>query len=338
MSAMPPSAQALTQLLAGAWLAQAIAVIAKLGVADLLSAGPRTPAELAAATGSEATAMYRVLRALAGAGIFVEDQGRFGLTPLAGPLRTDAADSIRAYAVMTGERWVWQSIGGLEHSLRTGAPAFEQIFGTSLFDYYAAQPDAARVGAEGLKSVGRGQDAAVAAAYDFTEVRTVVDVGGGQGGLLSAILAANPEVRGVLFDLPHVTAMAQQQLESAGLTSRSLAAAGDFFKEVPPGGDLYLLRKVIHDWDDENARRILRACRAALADSARLLIVEMVIPDDNAPAYGKLLDLLMLVYSGGRERTELEYRALLESSGFSPARIIATTSTVSIIEAVPLNE
>ena len=166
----------------------------------------------------------------------------------------------------------------------------------------------------------------------------MVDVGGGQGGLLSAILAANPEVRGVLFDLPHVAAMAQQHLESAGLASRSLASAGDFFKEVPPGGDLYLLRKVIHDWDDENARRILRACRAALADSARLLIVEMVIPDDNAPAYGKLLDLLMLVYSGGRERTEQEYRMLLESAGFSLARIIATTSTVSIIEAVPLNE
>jgi hypothetical protein len=338
MSAMPPPAQALTHLLAGAWLAQAIAIIAKLGVADLLSVGPRTPAELASATGSEATAMYRVLRALAGAGIFAEDQGRFDLTPLAGPLRSDAADSIRAYAVMTGERWVWQSIGGLEHSLRTGAPAFEQIFGTSLFDYYAAHPDAARVGAEGLKSVGRDQDAAVAAAYDFAGVGTVVDVGGGQGGLLSAILAANPESRGVLFDLPHVAAMAQQHLESAGLTSRGRAAAGDFFEEVPSGGDLYLLRKVIHDWDDENARRILRTCRAALGDSARLLVVEMVIPDDNAPAYGKLLDLLMLVYSGGRERTQEEYRALLESSGFSLVRVLATSSMVSIIVAVPRNE
>jgi len=181
MSAVPTPAQTLTQLLAGAWLAQAIAVMAKLGVADLLSTGPRTPAELAAATGSEATAMYRLLRALAGAGIFAEDDGRFGLTPLAGPLRSDAADSIRAYAVMAGERWVWQSVGGLEHSLRTGAPAFEQIFGASLFDYYAAHPDAARVGAEGLKSVGRGQDAAVAAAYDFAGAGTVVDVGGGQG-------------------------------------------------------------------------------------------------------------------------------------------------------------
>jgi hypothetical protein len=338
MSAMPTPAQALTQLLAGAWLAQAIAVVAKLGVADLLSTGPRTPAELAAATGSEATAMYRVLRALAGAGIFAEDDGRFGLTPLAGPLRSDAADSIRAYAVMAGERWVWQSVGGLEHSLRTGAPAFEQIFGASLFDYYAAHPDAARVGAEGLKSVGRGQDAAVVAAYDFAEAGTVVDVGGGQGGLLSAILAANPRARGVLFDLPHVAAMAQQHLESAGLASRSRAEAGDFFEKVPPGGDLYLLRKVIHDWDDESARRILRTCHAALADSARLLMVEMVLPADNAPAYAKLLDLLMLVYSGGRERTEQEYRDLLESADFSLARIIATSSTVSIIEAVRLNE
>ena len=313
MSAMPPPAQALTHLLAGAWLAQAIAIIARLGVADLLSAGPRTPAELASATGSEATAMYRVLRALAGAGIFAEDQGRFDLTPLAGPLRSDAADSIRAYAVMTGERWVWQSIGGLEHSLRTGAPAFEQIFGTR-------------------SGCGGGRRIRFCRRWD-------------RGGCRRRSRRASvcnpcrqPRSRGVLFDLPYVAAMAQQHLESAGLTSRGRAAAGDFFEEVPSGGDLYLLRKVIHDWDDENACRILRTCRAALGDSARLLIVEMVIPDDNAPAYGKLLDLLMLVYSGGRERTQQEYRALLELAGFSLVRVLPTSSMVSIIEAVPRNE
>jgi hypothetical protein len=336
MSAMPTPAQALTQLLAGAWLAQAIAVVGKLGVADLLSTGPRTPAELAAATGSEATAMYRVLRALAGAGIFAEDDGRFGLTPLAGPLRSDAADSIRAYAVMAGERWVWQSVGGLEHSLRTGAPAFEQIFGASLFDYYAAHPDAARVGAEGLKSVGRGQDAAVVAAYDFAEAGTVVDVGGGQGGLLAAILEANPGVSGVVFNLPHVAAMARRQLQASGLAGRCRTEAGDFFREVPGGGDLYLLRKVIHDWDDERARVLLRCCRAAMTEAARLIVVEMVVPAGNEPAYAKLLDLLMLVYAGGRERTEAEYHDLLRSAGFSPTRLVATASAVSLIEAKPI--
>jgi hypothetical protein len=330
-----PPAKELAHMLAGAWLAQALAVTAKLGVADLLNAGPKTPAEIGLATGTQATAMRRVLRALAGAGVFVEDEnGRFALTPLAGPLRSDAADSIRSYAVMTGERWVWQSVGALEHSLRTGTPAFDKVFGAPLFDYYAAHPDAARVSAEGLKSVGRGQDAAVAAAYDFTSVDMVVDVGGGQGGLLAAILAANPQARGVLFDLPHVAAMARQSLEAAGLLARCRIEAGDFFREVPAHGDVYLLRKVIHDWDDERALAILRTCRSAMTEGSRLLLLEMIVPVGNTPSYAKLLDLLMLVYAGGRERTEAEYRHLLTSAGLSVSRIVPTASAVSIIEAV----
>ena len=329
-----PPAQLLAGMLAGAWLAQALAVVAKLGVADLLDAGPRTPAEIATTTGTDATAMYRVLRALAGAGVFAEDaSGRFGLTPLAGPLRADAGDSIRSYAVMTGERWVWQSFGALEHSLRTGTPAFDQIFGAPLFDYYAAHPDAARVSAEGLRSVGRGQDAAVIATYDFTGAGTVVDVGGGQGGLLAAILAANPQACGVLLDLPHVAAMARQSVKAAGLSARCRIEAGDFFSEVPALGDIYLLRKVLHDWDDESARRILRACRSAMTEGSRLLVLEMVVPAGNAPAYAKLLDLLMLVYAGGRERTEAEYRTLLMSAGFATKRVMPTASAISIIEA-----
>jgi hypothetical protein len=331
-----PPAQELADMLAGAWLAQALAVVAKLGVADLLSAGPQVPAEIAAATATQPAAMYRVLRALAGAGVFVEDDsGRFGLTPLADPLRSDAADSIRSYAVMTGERWVWQSFGCLEHSLRTGAPAFDHVFGAPLFDYYAAHPDAARVSADGLKSVGRGQDDAVIAAYHFSGAGTVVDVGGGQGGLLTAILARYPEARGVLFDLPHVAAMARQTFEAAGLSARCRAEGGDFFSEVPEGGDIYLLRKVIHDWDDDRARAILRTCRSAMSEGSRLLLLEMVVPAGNTAAYAKLLDLLMLVYAGGRERTEAEYRDLLTSAGFSVSRILPTASAVSIIEAVP---
>jgi hypothetical protein len=331
-----PPAQQLADMLAGAWLAQAMAVVAKLGVADLLSTGPRSPAEIAVATATEPAAMYRVLRALAGAGVFAEDEGgRFGLTALAGPLRADAADSIRAYAVMTGECWVWQSVGALEHSLRTGAPAFDHVFGAPLFDYYATHPDAARVSADGLKSVGRGQDAAVSAAYDFGGAGTVVDVGGGQGGLLAEILGRNPQARGVLVDLPHVAAMARQTFEAAGLSARCRAEAGDFFTEVPKAGEIYLLRKVIHDWDDEKAGAILRTCRSAMAEGSRLLVIEMVVPAGNTPAYAKLLDLLMLVYAGGRERTEAAYRDLLASAGFSVSRILPTASAVSIIEARP---
>jgi O-methyltransferase domain len=330
-------AQELVHVLAGAWLAQAVAVVAKLGVADLLSSGPKTPTEIALATSTQAVPMHRVLRALAGAGVFAEDEkGRFALTPLAGPLRSDAADSIRSYAVMTGERWIWQSFGALEHSLRTGMPAFDQVFGAPLFDYYAAHPDAARVSGEGLKSVGRGQDAAIAAAYDFAGADTLVDVGGGQGGLLAAILAANPRTRGVLFDLPHVAVMAQQSLEAAGLSGRCRIEKGDFFREVPALGDIYLLRKVIHDWDDERALTILRTCRSTMTDGSRLLLLEMVVPAGNTPAYAKLIDLLMLVYAGGRERTEAEYRDLLTSAGFSVSRIVPTASAVSIIEATPV--
>jgi hypothetical protein len=331
-----PPAQELVHMLASAWLAQALAVVAKLRVADLLVAGPKTPAEIGAATGTQAPALHRVLRALAGAGVFTEDEsGRFGLTSLADPLRSDAASSIRSYAVMTGERWVWQSFGALEHSLRTGTPAFDQVFGAPLFDYYAAHPEAARVSAEGLKSVGRGQDAAVAAAYDFGPAGTVVDVGGGQGGLLAAILAANPQARGVLFDLPHVAAMARQSLEAAGLSARCRIEAGDFFREVPALGDVYLLRKVIHDWDDERAMTILRTCRSAMSEGSRLLLLEMIVPAGNTPSYAKLLDLLMLVYAGGRERTEAEYRDLLMSAALSVSRVVPTASAVSIIEATP---
>jgi hypothetical protein len=323
-------------MLSAAWLAQALAVVAKLGVADLLNPGPLTPAEIATATGTDASAMYRVLRALAGAGVFAEDEsGRFGLTPLAGPLRASADDSIRAYAVMTGERWVWQSVGALEHSLTSGTAAFDHVFGAPLFDYYAAHPDAARVSAEGLKSVGRGQDAAVVAAYDFTDASTVVDVGGGEGGLLAAILAATPHARGVLLDLPHVAAMARQSIEAAGLASRCRVEAGDFFREVPALGDVYLLRKVLHDWDDDGALGILRTCRSAMKEGSRLLVAETVVPAGNAAAYAKLLDLLMLVYAGGRERTEPEYRDLLRSTGFSVKRIVPTTSAISIMEATP---
>jgi hypothetical protein len=336
MSADRPPAQVLANMLAGAWLAQGLAVAAKLGIADLLDAAPQTPAEIATATVTDAVAMYRMLRALAGAGVLAEDaSGRFHLTSLGGPLRSDAVDSIRAYAVMAGEQWVWRSVGALEYSVRTGLPAFDHVFGAPLFDYYARHPDAGKVSADGLRSVGRAQDAAVIAAYDFTSAGTVVDVGGGQGGLLAAILASNPRVGGILFDLPHVASMARKNLESTGLSARCRTEAGDFFRQVPPGGDVYLLRKVIHDWDDERARDILRTCRSAMTDGARLLLLEMVIPAGNTPAYGKLLDLLMLVYAGGRERTELEYRNLLTSAGFSTTRIVPTASAVSIIEAIP---
>jgi len=324
----------LSQMLAGAWLAQALSVAARLGIVDRLATGPLSAAELAERLDTDADATYRLLRALASAGIFRESvDGRFALTPLAGPLRADAPDSLRDYAIMAGERWVWASIGELMHSVKTGVPAFQHLFGAPVFDYYVAHPEAARIGSDGLKSVGRGQDEAVAAALELRGVRRLVDVGGGQGGLLAVLLAAHPEAEGVLFDLPHVVALAPPVLAAAGVASRCRTTGGDFFKVLPSDRELYLLRKVLHDWDDRRADQLLAVCRAAMPPGARLVVAETIVPEGNAPAYAKLLDLLMLAYAGGRERSEREYRTLLAAAGFAVERIVPTRSSLSLIEA-----
>jgi hypothetical protein len=277
-----------------------------------------------------------VLRALAGSGIFAEDeQGRFALTPLAEPLRSDVSMSLRAYAEMQGGPWVWQSMGAMEHALRTGEPAFRHLFGMSGFEAQAANPELGRLQVEGLASVGRAQDAAILAAYDFRDARTIVDVAGGQGALLRGILAAAPEARAVLLDVPHVIAMARPRFAEAGLADRAELVTGDFFAGVPTGGDLYILRKVIHDWYDAEAVAILRSCRAAMRPGAKLLLIETVVPEGNDYAYAKLLDLLMLVYPGGQERTLAEYRTLLATAGFELRAVIPTASSVSLLEAVP---
>jgi hypothetical protein len=329
--------QALAGMLAASWLAQAISVMAKAGIADLLADGPLTVDKLAQLTATNADALQRILRALASRGIFAEQpDGPFALTPLAEPLRRDAPDSLNAYAILTGDALMWQAMGAMEYSLRTGDPAFRHIFGCSSFEYHAQHPDAAALYDEALRGIGRAQDEAVVAAYDFREAGTVVDVGGGRGGLLARILAASPQSHGVLFDLPHVVAHSHAFLTAQGLPNRCQVEAGDFFSEVPRGGDIYLLRKVLHDWTDEEALAILRCCLAAMAPAARLLVLEMLLPPGNTPSYAKLLDLMMLVRAGGRERSEASYGALLRAAGFTLARCFPTTTSVWIMEAHPL--
>ena len=320
----------------GARVTQAIFVAATLGIADLLRVGPGTAEDLAAATGTHAPSLYRVLRALASVGIFAEDaEGRFALTPLAAPLRSDGPGSLRAFAVMSGERWVWRSCGEIEYSVRTGQPAFEHVFGAKLFDYYTAHPEAGRVSAEALNSLSQADNAAIVAAYDFIAASVIVDVGGGQGSLLAAILTANPGLRGVLFERQPVLDMAQPRLQAAGLADRCDLVAGDFFGTIPTNGDIYLMKKVIHDWNDADARAILARCRAAMPGTARLLIADNVVPEGNQPSSAKWLDLLMLVYAGGRERTEAEHHDLLALAGFTLSRVIPTASDVSVVEAYP---
>jgi hypothetical protein len=327
----------LLRLAAGFWLSQALFVAAKLGLADELAQRARSAAELADAVGAHPEALHRILRALAGTGLFTEDaEGRFGLTPHSHFLCRDAPTSLRDYMLMFGSDWSWRAWGELEHSVRTGKAAVEHALGQSLFEHLAAHPKHAQVFDAAMVSRGQRQDTAVAAAYDWPASGTIVDVGGGRGSLIAAVLARVPRCRGVLFDLPHVVPAAAKLLDEAGLAARCEVVAGDFFERVPDGAELYLLKQVIHDWDDERACAILDNCRKAMSPQARLLVLEYVLIPDNELSWAKLLDLQMLVLTpGGRERSEAEYRALLASVGLTLQRIIPTDAGISVIEAKP---
>jgi O-methyltransferase len=333
--AVPPP-MALIQKLTGTWVAQAMSVVAALGIADALADGPKRLDALAAAADAHAPSLYRLLRTLASVGIFSEDEdGRFRLTPLAEPLRSDAPGSVRTFAIMLGADWGWQPWARLLDSVRTGQSAFALSHGTGIFDYLAQHSDAGAVFDAGMTGRSGPDDEAVATGYDFSGFGTVVDVGGGRGSFLASILRRNPTVRGVLFDRAHVIPGARQHMEGAGLAARCELVAGDFFASLPAGGDAYVLKRVIHDWDDDDAVRILERCRQAMPPTGRLLVVETVIPPGNEPSFGKLLDLLIMVWTGGKERTEAEYRALLAAAGFELTQVVPTRSTLNVIEAVP---
>ncbi len=327
--------QALQQMIVGHWISQAIYVAAQLGVADLLKDGSKSYDELATATGVDARSLYRLLRALASVGIFAESSsGQFELTPLAECLQSDQSNSLRAYAIRSGQSWEWQPWGHLLESVKTGKPVFKNIFGMEMFDYLAAEPSAAKIYNQAISSFSNKQDPAIVAGYDFSSICNLVEIAGGRGTLVSSILKANLTMNGVLFDLPHVIEDARPLIETLGLQERCQLVAGDFFESVPTGGDAYLLRYIIHDWDDERAIAILKNCYQAMQPNGRLLLVEMVIPPGNKPFYGKLVDLQLLLNYGGCERTEAEYQALLETAGFSMTTILTVAPSVSIVEAI----
>jgi hypothetical protein len=334
--AEPPSAARLQHLIVGAWISQAIAVAAELGIADLLAAGPRASDALAQASGAHPAALYRLLRALAGVGVFTEVEPRvFALSPMADLLRADAPGSLRDSVLFFCSDVHWRTWGQLDHSVRTGLSAFDHLFGMSPWQYRSLHPENGLRFDAAMTSIVAHVARAVVDAYDFSGVRTVVDVGGSHGGLLFAILRSDPHLNGIVFDLPHVSAGADERIARSGLQARCRAVAGDMFSHVPEGGDAYLLSRVIHDWDDERAVAILESCRRAMAPDSRLLVVEEVItPGDGLSSYGKLSDLNMLVSPGGQERTEDEYRALYAAAGFAVRRVIPTRSRVSIMEAL----
>jgi hypothetical protein len=321
----------------GYQVSQAIHVVATLGIADLLKDGPKSADELAEATGTHASALYRILRALASVGVFAEQSdGRFGLTPLAEHLRTDVPGSLRSWAMLIGRPYYFTTWGHLLHSVKTGEPAFPHVYGMPAWEYRASHPEESALFDGAMTGLSLAEAEAVVRNYDFLGIGVLVDVGGGKGALLAAILAANPALRGILFDQPHVVADAKDLLERAGVADRCEVVDGDFFKAVPGGADAYLLKSIIHDWDDASAIEILRKCRAAMADSARLLLVERGIRPANEPDPAKFIDLMILVMLGGRERTAEEYERLYTEAGFKLTNTIHTGSLLDIIEGVPV--
>lgn len=337
MAEAPPPNVALMQMIAGKWIAQAISVAARFRVADHLATGPKTAAVVAAATGTQPALLYRIMRALGNVGVLMESaDGKFSLTSVGEYLRSDVPGSMRAISTYCGDPWSWKPWGEIAERVRTGEPPFERVFKQSPWEYLAEHPDESETFNEGMTGFSRMEADAVVKAYDFSRFGTIVDVGGGHGSLLCSILTASPKSKGIVSDLPQVVAGAPATIHAAGLADRCRTEAGSFFETVPAGGDAYLFKHIIHDWNDAKSTEILKTCRKAMKPETKLLLIEMVIPPAGEPHFGKILDLEMLVICDGKERTESEYRDLLAGAGFRLNRIVPTEAPVSVIEADPV--
>jgi hypothetical protein len=331
--AIPPHAR-LIQMITGTWVGGALVAAAKLNLADHLASGPKSAAELAGAMHVHALSLHRLMRTLASLGLLASRPGgHFELTTLGQALKTGAPGAAKATVLSFGSDWFQLTWSELAYSVETGQTGFEKAHGMRLFDYLAQHPGDAVLFSETMVGIHGQEPPAVADAYDFSPFDLIIDVGGATGNLLCAILAHHPGPRGVLFDLPHVVGGAPALLEQKGVDGRVTITAGDFFKTVPEGADAYLLSHILHDWAEEQCSAILDNLRKAMKPTGRLLIVEMVLPEGDAPHPGKMIDLLMLVTTGGQERSESEYRQLLDNSGFQLTRVIPTKSAVSIVEA-----
>jgi SAM-dependent methyltransferase len=322
------------------WVPQAVYAAAALGVAEAMGEVPRPSAAIADDVEADPGALHRLLRALAVVGLVRESEAGFALTPLGACLRADAPGSVRGWALLMGGRMCWSAWGRLADSVRTGecVPTLEGA--QSTFDYMRGFPEESAIFDRSMVELTRRVAPLVAGAYDFGRFRSLVDVGGGHGALLAGILRAHPTLRGVVFDQEHCREGALRLLGDAGLAERAEFAGGDFFESVPRGADALILKSVIHDWDDARSAAILRRCRKALDGGGRLLLLEVPFPERVAArpedAMSVFSDLNMLVMAGGRERTEAEYRALLESAGFRVERVHPTSSAFSLIDAVPV--
>lgn len=324
----------LFRMVAGVRNTQAI-YVAKLGVADLLASGPSTSDEMASKLGVQARPLFRVMRALAAQKVFTQDlSDKFGLTPLSQLLRSDDPHTLRYAAIHFGEEY-HRAAGGLLQTVKTGETAFNHIYGKGHFDYMGENPEAART-FNRFMATSQARFRSPFLTYKFKEGGLVVDVGGGQGHVIGDIIRSHPGLKGILFDLPQGVTEAASYLEAQALATRVQIVTGSFFDYVPPGGDVYLLSRILHDWPDIKAGQILRNCRKSIKEDGILLLREHVIPEGDAPSVGKQLDLTMLFMLGGAERTEREWRKLLQESGFTLHRIIKTRQPFDLIEAKPV--
>ena len=326
----------LNQIVNGAALSRAVCTIAELGIADQIEPGTSQSVEsLAKATGTHERSLYRILRFLASQGIFQEnDNHQFGHTPLSHCLKNDAEGSFRPAARMYHR--IYPAWDGLHHAAMTGEAGFKKVFGQPLFDYIGTNPDLAPIFDAGMTAIHGHETNAMLEAYDFSTIRVLADIGGGNGSLLGAVLQRYPKLKGLLFDLGHVIGRARESLKAYGVDGRCSVIEGNFFQIVPSGADTYLLRHIIHDWTDEQCVQILNNCRKVIPDNGRLLIIEAVVPTGNEPSLAKDFDMVMLVFPGGIERTEDEYRVLLEQAGFQLSSITSSASMISVVEGKPI--
>ena len=330
---VPPHVQ-LVQMATAHWMSAIAYAAAKLNLGDHLAKGAQTADALAGPTGTHAPSLYRLMRTLAHLGILTEDAShRFSLTPIGEALKSEAPGSARATILtLANEDWM-QGVAQLLYSVQTGKSGFEKVFGMPIFDWLAKNPEDASLFSETMVGFHGEEPAAVSAAYDFSGLETLVDVGGATGHLLTTILRAFPKARGILYDLPHVVCDAPALIEARGVADRVKIEAGSFFDRVPADGDAYLLSHIIHDWSEPQCLTILGNCRQAMKPDSRLLIIEMVLPPGDTPHPGKMLDMMMLVGPGGQERTEEEYGALLAKARLRLTRVVPTETPASIVEA-----
>lgn len=338
MTAQPqtlPAHVGVLQLLNGAYIAGAVSCLAQLGIPDLVDSAPKSAEELAKEIGADPQALYRLMRATACVGVLSEGpDGKFSQTPSSKVLCSNTNPSLRAFAIMTGREWHGRGWSHLEYCVRTGKQAPEQIYGMSIFEFLKQNPEESRIFNGAMTDLSMIDGPAVAEAYNFEGIHSLVDIAGGHGLLLSTILQRNPHLRGTLFEVPHVLqGAANGPLKP--VMDRCTLASGDMFSSVPTGGDAYIMKHIIHDWPDDRCLLLLKACRKGVNPGGKLLVVDDVIQPGNDFSPGKLLDLQMLIFPGGCERTEKQFRDLFAAADWRLTRIIPTASSVSIVEAVP---